>query len=132
MYRRMAEEVAVAGNDRLMVISYNDLVADLEEAVWRVAEFAGFEKNAAFEEAVNQAVAAQREYRPKHSNLPLSAFGLSEKRIEADLGAAKRTIAHALAAMDGLKANAVPVGRLSEPPHAPPPREETSRQDGRR
>ena len=93
--------MTAAQNEDSMVVSYTDLIEDPQDTFERVMKFAALMPGKTIDDEIKRVAAAQKQYRPKHCNLPLSSFGLSEERIGADLGPARRTIERVLAASHG-------------------------------
>jgi len=70
--------------DRVMVLGYDQLRADLEGAVARIAEFTGLEISARLRQEVAARALKQKDYQRKHAVLDLQHFGLSRERISRD------------------------------------------------
>jgi hypothetical protein len=82
----MASELASNAANDCAIISYDELATNVDRIVLKVLHFAGIERDSQADRIAQDASQAQAQYRPKHQNLPLTAFGLSEDRIRSDLG----------------------------------------------
>ncbi|MEW6428268.1 MAG: sulfotransferase [Thermodesulfobacteriota bacterium] len=71
--------------DRVMVLPYQRMVADLAGSCAEVASFCGLPLTPAMREMIEAQAAGQRGYRRAHQVLPLEAFGFSEEQVRKDL-----------------------------------------------
>jgi hypothetical protein len=87
LYRYIEDliEGGVFNESQLMVLSYDTLRNDLDEAVRAVVDFAGLELSDELWEKIREQCEAQRDYRRGHQNLDLEDFGLSKEQIAKDL-----------------------------------------------
>jgi hypothetical protein len=87
-FYRYVEDLIEKGTfdaSQLMVLSYNTLTEDHDEAVRAVVEFAGLELNDQLWTKIREQSRTQTHYRREHRNLPLEDFGLSREVVAHDL-----------------------------------------------
>ncbi len=71
--------------DRVMVLKYDDLVADPKTACERVITFTGVEADERLRQGLIERSRQQRAYVRAHRVAPIESFGLTEERIVHDL-----------------------------------------------
>jgi hypothetical protein len=71
--------------DRILEIRYESLKNDLGKTMGRIRDFTGLPYSPDLERRIRDQEKKQPGYRREHTNLPLSAFGLNEEQVRADL-----------------------------------------------
>jgi hypothetical protein len=71
--------------DRILEIRYESLKKELGKSLDRIREFTGLRYSPELERRIREQEKKQPHYRRGHTNLPLSAFGLTAERVRADL-----------------------------------------------
>lgn len=87
-YYRYVEELREKGDlppERFMALSYDELRENLAATIDRVVAFTGLELSVELRRKIAEQDRKQQAYQPKHANLHLEEFGLTEERVRADL-----------------------------------------------
>lgn len=71
-------------NDRVMVLPYDLLRNNLEDAFKRVIDFTGIKVSSTLQEAVTKRATEQQHYQRKHHVMDLAEFGLNQDQINKD------------------------------------------------
>ena len=74
---------------RVMVVRYDRLMSDFSATMGQILEFIGHAPDAALLSAIAAQDAKQRSWKSGH-RYDLARFGLTEERVEADLGSWRR------------------------------------------
>jgi hypothetical protein len=83
-----AHQMASAGDlpsDRIFLLRYDSLRTQLEETFEQFVEFAGITPTEKLREVIRRQAERQKDYKRKHKNLELEAFGISKERLARDL-----------------------------------------------
>jgi hypothetical protein len=70
--------------DRILEIRYESLKEELGHVLDRIQEFTGIEYSPELKQRLREQEKKQPSYRREHTNLPLSAFGLTEEQVRSD------------------------------------------------
>lgn len=84
-YQRFARELETHGHRDILAVTFDQVTQDLRGTVSRVLKFGEMRQDHGFSEMVAAKAVQQPWYRPRHRNLPLSAFGISESKVIDDL-----------------------------------------------
>lgn len=87
LYRSMDDMIrdGTLPPDRLLLLRYEEVMADPAAALRQIFEFTGLAPSAALQAQIAEAVGRQRKYVRPHRNADLSAFGIPEAELTRDL-----------------------------------------------